>query len=67
MTVEDKNYFQEYFKKLTKVGISEKKSKEDAPKVDCAYKDNQINLRCSVLNFYCEYCNLFIIDLKMLY
>ncbi|XP_059161165.1 serine/threonine-protein phosphatase 4 regulatory subunit 4-like isoform X2 [Physella acuta] len=29
MTVEDKSYFQEYFKKLCKIGVSEKKHKED--------------------------------------
>ncbi|XP_055879993.1 serine/threonine-protein phosphatase 4 regulatory subunit 4-like isoform X2 [Biomphalaria glabrata] len=33
MTVDDKAYFQEYFKKLCKVGVSEKKYKEDTQKL----------------------------------
>ncbi|XP_012942887.2 serine/threonine-protein phosphatase 4 regulatory subunit 4 isoform X2 [Aplysia californica] len=33
MTVDDKTYFQEFFKKLTKVGVSEKKNKEDTAKL----------------------------------
>ncbi|KAK3799239.1 hypothetical protein RRG08_054366 [Elysia crispata] len=33
MTVEDKTYFQEYFKKLCKIGVTEKKNKEDSSKL----------------------------------
>ncbi|GFR62723.1 serine/threonine-protein phosphatase 4 regulatory subunit 4 [Elysia marginata] len=33
MTVEDKAYFQEYFKKLCKIGVTEKKNKEESSKL----------------------------------
>lgn len=33
MTVEDRAYFQKYFKKLCKIGVPEKRNKEDTLKV----------------------------------
>lgn len=33
MTVEDKAYFQEYFKKLCRIGVTEKKNKEESSKL----------------------------------
>ena len=51
MTVEDKTYFQEFFKKLIRVGISEKKTKEDTPKVRKYYRLHDITTLCSLMNF----------------
>ena len=52
MTVEDKAYFQEYFKKLCKIGVTEKKNKEESSKVSQFFVLWNVNMINNLLNSF---------------